>query len=174
MRTRLTIVLPPDPYTYRPSILSHPSYDHSPPSPAKRLFDPDPHAHRSTGPEPTRQPYTPYPPPATPYSPPPTAEPSRARTPFKPITHREDVREETQRQSPELPKSSHLPPTLAAIALTRPVDAGGSSSTLPSLDRSAPADLLRPISADPEARERPPLQSTSSTGALPSLSTLFK
>lgn len=49
--------------------------------------------------------------------------------------------------SPAMPRPSHLPPTLAALAVTRPVDPPDRellSNTLPRLDLSSAADTTRP------------------------------
>ena len=86
----------------------------------------------------------------------------------------EYVRHPNRAKSPEIPKPSHLPPTLAALALTRPVDPvnkGAASSTLPSLSLGLSAEPIRP--AFPMERRRSEMSRDTRAERLPNLRDIF-
>lgn len=107
-------------------------------------------------------------------SPPPTAESSRPSRPIAPSPRRiaslGGIRDLPRPNSPEILRPSHLPPSLAALALTRPVDPAAretTSSTLPSLDLSSSVNPSRPTMMQRKQ------SGTSSTGSLPTFRDLF-
>ena len=184
----------PRSYTAPSLSSSYPSYRPSPPSPLKRKIEPE---IRMTPVNESRWlPSSSSSGPNLPYSGPPRFSPSPnfaftshhsgmsppagAGNVLGMTSHRhsacgaEYVQNPNRPKSPEIPKPSHLPPTLAALALTRPVNPvnkGAASSTLPSLSLGLSAEPMLP--AFPMGRRRSEISRDNQAERLPNLRDIF-